>query len=151
MIAAAAPPKGELSFVQISDSHMGFNKPANTDVAGTLKAAVDKINALASAPEFLLHTGDISHLSKPEEFDTVEQILKATGEETFFVPGEHDVLEDDGKQFLERYGKEREGRGLVQLRSKRRAFRRAGERDEPEGRRTWGRLVMISWNGWKAM
>ena len=65
---------GELSFVQISDSHMGFNKPANPDVAGTLKAAVDKINGLAAAPEFVLHTGDISHLSKPEEFDTVEQI-----------------------------------------------------------------------------
>ena len=60
--------KGELSFVQISDSHMGFNKPANPDVAGTLKAAVDKINGLAAAPEFMLHTGDISHLSKPEEF-----------------------------------------------------------------------------------
>ncbi|HYS22670.1 MAG TPA: metallophosphoesterase, partial [Candidatus Eisenbacteria bacterium] len=53
---------GELSFVQISDSHMGFNKPANPDVAGTLKAAVDKINALSAAPEFMLHTGDISHL-----------------------------------------------------------------------------------------
>jgi len=53
---------------------MGFNKPANPDVAGTLKAAVDKINALEKAPEFLLHTGDISHLSKPEEFDTVDQI-----------------------------------------------------------------------------
>jgi len=67
---------GGLSFVQISDSHMGFNKPANPDVAGTLKAAVDKINALPAAPEFMLHTGDISHLSKPEEFDTVDQILK---------------------------------------------------------------------------
>jgi len=59
---------GELSFVQISDSHMGFNKPANPDVAGTLKAAVDKVNALTTPPEFMLHTGDISHLSKPEEF-----------------------------------------------------------------------------------
>src|ERR1051326_8037191 len=67
---------GELSFVQISDSHMGFNKPANPDVAGTLKAAVDKINGLSAEPEFMLHTGDVSHLSKPEEFDTVEQILK---------------------------------------------------------------------------
>jgi len=67
---------GELSFVQISDSHMGFNKPANPDVAGTLKAAIDKINGLATAPEFRLHTGDISHLSKFEEFDTVDQILK---------------------------------------------------------------------------
>ena len=88
---------GELSFVQISDSHMGFNKPANPDVAGTLKAAVDKINALSGAPEFVLHTGDISHLSKPEEFDTVDQILKsATPKDVFYVPGEHDVLNDDG-------------------------------------------------------
>jgi Icc protein len=106
--AAAA---GQLSFVQISDSHMGFSKPANPDVAGTLKAAVDKINGLVAAPEFLLHTGDISHLSKPEEFDTVEQILKATGKEVFFVPGEHDVLNDDGAQFRERYGKNAKGSG----------------------------------------
>ncbi|HZS71277.1 MAG TPA: hypothetical protein VFA13_05525, partial [Candidatus Acidoferrum sp.] len=58
--------KGELSFAQISDSHMGFNKAANPDVAGTLKIAVERINALPNAPEFLLHTGDVSHLSKPE-------------------------------------------------------------------------------------
>src|SRR5471030_3432892 len=82
--------KGELSFVQISDSHMGFNKPANPDVAGTLKVAVDKINGLTTPPEFMLHTGDISHLSKPEEFDTVDQILKsASAKDVFFVPGEH--------------------------------------------------------------
>ena len=98
--------KGELSFVQISDSHMGFNKPANQDVAATLKAAVDKINALSTPPEFLLHTGDISHLSKPEEFDGVEQILKsASAKDVFYVPGEHDVLNDDGKQYRERFAK----------------------------------------------
>src|SRR2546422_11544572 len=109
---AAEEMKGELSFVQISDSHMGFNKPANPDVAGTLRAAVDKINALATPPEFLLHTGDISHLSKPEEFDTVDQILKgARAKDVVFVPGEHDVLNDDGKQYLERYGKEAKGAG----------------------------------------
>jgi 3',5'-cyclic-AMP phosphodiesterase len=103
---------GELSFVQISDSHMGFNKPANPDVTGTLKAAVDKINGLSAPPEFLLHTGDISHLSKPEEFDTVDQILKsASAKDVFFVPGEHDVLNDDGKQYLERYGKNTKGAG----------------------------------------
>ena len=125
---------GELSFVQISDSHMGFNKAANPDVAGTLKAAVDKINALPVAPEFLLHTGDISHLSKPEEFDTVDQILKgASAKDVFFVPGEHDVLNDDGKQYRERYGKGTQGRGLVQLRQEGRALHRTGERDEPEG------------------
>src|SRR5437879_5789564 len=108
---SAAGAKGELSFVQISDSHMGFSKPANPDVAGTLKAAVDKINALSGAPEFLLHTGDISHLSKAEEFDAVDQILKATGKEVFFVPGEHDVLNDDGAQFRERYAKNAKGAG----------------------------------------
>ena len=107
--AAAA---GELSFVQISDSHMGFNKAANPDVVGTLKAAVDKINALSTPPEFMLHTGDISHLSKPEEFDTVDQILKsATPKDVFFVPGEHDMLNDDGKQYLDRYGKGSKGAG----------------------------------------
>ncbi|HEY2353094.1 MAG TPA: metallophosphoesterase [Candidatus Acidoferrum sp.] len=108
----AAEMSGELSFVQISDSHMGFNKPANTDVAGTLKAAIDKINALPVAPQFLLHTGDISHLSKPEEFDTVGEILKgASAKEVFYVPGEHDVLNDDGKEYLERFGKGSQGGG----------------------------------------
>jgi len=102
---------GGLTFVQISDSHMGFNKPANPDVVGTLKAAVDKINALPHPPEFILHTGDISHLSNPEEFDTVDQILKATNKEIFYVPGEHDVLNDDGKMFLERYAKNYKGSG----------------------------------------
>ena len=104
--------KGELSFAQISDSHMGFNKPANTDVVGTLKAAVDKVNALKIPPEFLLHTGDISHLARPEEFDTVDQILKsAVAKQTFFVPGEHDVIGDDGKGYLDRYGKGAMGNG----------------------------------------
>ena len=103
---------GQLGFVQISDSHMGFNKAANPDVVGTLKAAVDKINALETPPEFLLHTGDISHLSKPEEFDTVDQVLKSASAKTvFFVPGEHDVLDDDGTQYLERYGKGTRGGG----------------------------------------
>jgi len=106
-----AAAKGELSFVQLSDSHMGFNKPANTDVAATFQAAIDKVNGLATPPEFLLHTGDISHLSKPEEFDAVDQMLKNTGKKTFFVPGEHDMLNDDGKQFMERYGKGSKGSG----------------------------------------
>ena len=98
--------------MQISDSHMGFNKPANPDVVATLQAAVDKINALAQPPEFLLHTGDISHLSKPEQFDNVDQILKsASAKDVFFVPGEHDVLDDNGKSYLERYGKSAQGAG----------------------------------------
>jgi Icc protein len=113
------PSPGQLSFVQISDSHMGFNKPANTDVAATLQAAVDKINKLPVAPEFMLHTGDISHLSKPEEFDTVDQILKgASAKSVFFVPGEHDVLNDDGQQYRDRYGKGAQGAGWYSFEKK---------------------------------
>ncbi len=97
----------ELHFVQISDSHMGFNKAANQDVAGTFKTAVEKINALPVPPEFILHTGDISHLSKPEEFDAVEQILKSCiAKDVFYVPGEHDVINDENAtNFLQRFGK----------------------------------------------
>src|SRR6266540_173764 len=109
--AAKKKVTGELSFVQISDSHIGFNKPTNPDVIATLKAAVDKINALPRQPEFLLHTGDISHLSKPEEFDNVDQILKSTNKEIFFVPGEHDVLNDEGAMVRERYAKNSKGQG----------------------------------------
>jgi 3',5'-cyclic-AMP phosphodiesterase len=103
---------GDFTFVQISDSHMGFNKPANPDVVATLQAAIDKINALPAAPDFLLHTGDISHLSRAEQFDTVDQVLKsASAKDVFFVPGEHDVLDDNGKSYLERYGKNTQGAG----------------------------------------
>lgn len=105
-------PKSDFSFVQISDSHIGFNKPANPDVTGTLQAAITKINAMPTAPSFILHTGDLSHLSQPEEFDTLDQILKsAKSEKVFYVPGEHDVLNDNGKQYLERYGKGTKGDG----------------------------------------
>ena len=105
-------PHDGLSFVQISDSHIGFNKPANENVIATLEEAVARINALPSPPAFLIHTGDISHLSKPEEFDAVDQILKTVKtDQVFFVPGEHDVLGDNGKQYLERYGKQTKGDG----------------------------------------
>jgi len=115
----AAKMAGELSFAQISDSHMGFNKAANPDVAATLKAAVDKINALSVQPEFLLHTGDISHLARPEEFDTVDQILKgAVAKDVFFVPGEHDVIGDEGKQYRDRYGKGTQGEGWYSFEKK---------------------------------
>jgi Icc protein len=104
--------KGELHFVQISDSHMGFNKPANPDVAGTLQATIDKINSLPQKPEFIIHTGDLSHTSKAAEYDTLDQLLQgAKPKEVFFVPGEHDTSIDDGKMYLERYGKNAKGRG----------------------------------------
>ena len=103
--AAKAMAAGDLSFVQISDSHIGFNKPANPDVAGTLQAAIDKINALPMKPAFVLHTGDITQLSKPEEFDTAAQVLKGLKtDHVFYVPGEHDVLDGTGKLYRERHG-----------------------------------------------
>jgi 3',5'-cyclic AMP phosphodiesterase CpdA len=104
--------KGELSFVQISDSHIGFNKAANPDVIATLQAAIAKINALPTPPEFVLHTGDLTHLSKVEEFDALEQNLKSIKtSRVFYVPGEHDMLNDNGKQYLERFGKDTKGDG----------------------------------------
>jgi Icc protein len=103
--------KGGLSFVQISDSHIGFNKPANPDVTGTLQAAIDKINALQTQPSFVLHTGDLTHGAKPSEFDSLDQILQGAKREIFYVPGEHDTSADDGKAYLERYGKNTKGRG----------------------------------------
>ena len=109
-----APPRGttEFSFVQISDSHIGFNKAANQDVTRTLKLAIDKINALPGEYDLLLHTGDITHSSKPAEFDTAQQIVKgAKAGEMFYVPGEHDTASDDGALYLERFGKGTTGTG----------------------------------------
>jgi Icc protein len=103
--------KGGLRFVQISDSHIGFNKEANKDVTATLREAVAKIKAAHEQPSFLLHTGDLTHLSKPVEFDTLQQVLGELSMPVFYVPGEHAVLEDDGKSYLERFGKGTQGAG----------------------------------------
>ncbi|MGE5813393.1 MAG: metallophosphoesterase [Acidobacteriota bacterium] len=100
-----------LRFVQISDSHIGFNKPANTDVTATLRAAIAKIKAEPDPPAFVLHTGDLTHLSRAEEFDTLQQVLKELSIPVFYVPGEHDVLEDEGRSYLERFGKGTQGAG----------------------------------------
>jgi 3',5'-cyclic-AMP phosphodiesterase len=110
--AADPLPKGAFTFVQISDSHIGFAKEPNTDVTATLREAIARVNALPEPPAFILHTGDLTHLSKPEEFDTVAQVLKtAKAERTFFVPGEHDFFADEGKRYLERYGAGTRGTG----------------------------------------
>ncbi len=103
--------QSDFSFVQISDSHIGFNKPANADVTATLQAALDKIGAYSSVPEFLIHTGDLTHSSKPAEFDTLDQVLVGAKRQVFYVPGEHDTSVDDGKMYLDRYGKGTKGNG----------------------------------------
>jgi len=100
------------TFVEISGSHIGFNKAANQDVTGTLKLAIDKINALSGEYDLLLHTGDITHSSKPAEFEAAQQIVKgARAGEIFYVPGEHDTASDDGALYLERFGNGTMGSG----------------------------------------
>ncbi len=104
--------KGGLFFAQISDSHIGFSKEANPDVTATLQVAVDRLNALPHRPAFVLHTGDISQLSKPSEFDTAEQLNRGIKtDRIFYVPGEHDVLSDNGQSYLQRFGKGATGGG----------------------------------------
>jgi Icc protein len=110
-LAADAGPK-PLTFLQISDSHVGFDKPANPDALATLREAVAKIKLLPQKPSFVIHTGDISHLSKETEFDNADQIIKEIGVPVYFVPGEHDLLdEEQGQAYLRRYGKGSQGAG----------------------------------------
>ncbi|HXW76345.1 MAG TPA: metallophosphoesterase [Candidatus Eremiobacteraceae bacterium] len=100
-----AIPSGAPTFVQISDTHVGFHGDANHDVLGTFEQAIARINALPSRPEFVMHTGDLTHLSQPAQFDTVKQMLSTikTGE-TYAVPGEHDVIDDQGAAFFSMFG-----------------------------------------------
>ncbi len=101
-----------LSFVQISDSHIGFAKPANPDPTATLDEAIGKIATLGEKPDFLIHTGDITHLSKPAEFDTADQLIAKAGLTVHTVPGEHDIVDEgNGKAYLERYGKRSGAKG----------------------------------------
>jgi 3',5'-cyclic AMP phosphodiesterase CpdA len=109
--AVAAPVTG-LTFLQISDSHVGFDKPANPHAIDTLKEAIDRIKAMPQKPSFMLHTGDITHLSKPAEFDNAAQLIGSAGPHVHYVPGEHDIVDEGtGKAYLERYGQNTKGGG----------------------------------------
>jgi predicted MPP superfamily phosphohydrolase len=109
-LGATAPKTKPFTFLQISDSHIGFNKDPNPDARVTFREAVQKIAALPTKPDFILHTGDITQLSKPSEFDDADQIIREAGLEVFHVPGEHDMLDDgQGKAYLDRYGKGSQG------------------------------------------
>ncbi len=104
--------RGKPLFVQISDTHIGFNKDANPDVNGTLTQAIDMVNGMAEQPALIIHTGDITHLSKPAEFDTAQQIfsrLRAT--EMHTVPGEHDTTDATVTEYFNRFGKASDNKG----------------------------------------
>src|SRR3954447_7176754 len=98
--ALAAPAKHStvqpFTFAQISDSHIGFNKPPNADARATFREAIAKVKALPNRPDFIIHTGDVSQLSRDEEFDDAQHMLEEAGVPVFFVPGEHDMLDADG-------------------------------------------------------
>ncbi|MBV9332587.1 MAG: metallophosphoesterase [Candidatus Eremiobacteraeota bacterium] len=98
--AIASDAAGTIEFVQISDSHIGFHLPANPDVSGTLKMAVDAINAMPSQPAFVVHTGDITHLSTATQFDDARAILSQLRAPLIALPGEHDVIGNDFKPYL---------------------------------------------------
>jgi 3',5'-cyclic AMP phosphodiesterase CpdA len=101
-----------MTFLQISDSHVGFDKPANPNVNSTLEEAISKVKALKTKPAFMLHTGDITHLSKVKEFDDAQKIISQSGLDTHYVPGEHDIIDDEpGREYKQRYGKNSKGAG----------------------------------------
>jgi hypothetical protein len=111
MASAEAASLDRLHFVQVSDSHIGFDKDPNHDSTGTFQAAIDRIKEMKSRPAFVMHTGDITHLSKAEEFDTAAQVAGSAGLPVHYIPGEHDWGGDDGQLYLERHGKGTKGQG----------------------------------------
>jgi 3',5'-cyclic AMP phosphodiesterase CpdA len=108
---AMAQEAGGFSFLQISDSHVGFDKPANPNALGTLEEAIAKVSALPKKPAFMIHTGDISHLSLQAQFDDADRIISQSRLDVHYVPGEHDFLDPDQKFYLDRYGKAAKGAG----------------------------------------
>ena len=108
---AMAQPAGGFTFLQISDSHVGFDKPANPNAKGTLEEAIGRVKALPSKPAFMIHTGDISHLSKVSEFDDADRIISDARLDVHYVPGEHDVIDEERKLYRERYGRGAKGEG----------------------------------------
>jgi 3',5'-cyclic AMP phosphodiesterase CpdA len=108
---AKAQGAGGLTFLQISDSHVGFDRPANPNVLGTLEEAINMFKALPVKPAFMIHTGDITHLSKVAEFDNAERIISQARLDVHYVPGEHDVIDDEMKLYVERYGRGTKGAG----------------------------------------
>jgi 3',5'-cyclic AMP phosphodiesterase CpdA len=104
--AATAAPNAGFTFVQISDSHIGFDKPANPDPVATLNQALDQIAALPKKPDFILHTGDITHTAQPDQFELALKTIQRLGVEVHYAPGEHDITDaDTAKAYMERFGK----------------------------------------------
>ncbi len=101
----------EFFFVQLSDTHWGFQGPAvNPDAAGTLPKAIAAVNALETQPDFVVFTGDLTHTTddprerrrRLSEFRDLARGLKNPN--VRFMPGEHDAALDDGAAYQELFG-----------------------------------------------
>ena len=108
---AAEASASALTFLQISDSHVGFDKAANPHALATLEEAIGKIKTLPVKPSFMIHTGDITHLSKASEFDDAERIISQSRLDVHYVPGEHDFIDEEVRLYRERYGRGTKGAG----------------------------------------
>ena len=112
LLGTAKAADAGFSFLQLSDSHVGFDKAANPNALATLEEAVGKVGAMKAKPAFMIHTGDITHLSKDVEFDNAAQVIGKLKLDGHYVPGEHDMIdENNGKAYLDRYGKGSNGAG----------------------------------------
>ena len=117
LAAAAADTQGAARlgkplFVQVSDTHIGFKKDANPDVAGTFTEAIDLVNGMLDAPSLIIHTGDITHLSRPAEFDLAQQMFsKIRSSEFHTVPGEHDTTDATVTEYFNRFGQASNNKG----------------------------------------
>ncbi|MFB8280038.1 metallophosphoesterase family protein [Nocardia colli] len=110
--SAAADDRPTLRFAQLSDSHIGFQGTANGDVTATFTEAIGQVNSLGYRPDFVIHTGDLTHLATPEQFDQVAQMMKGLNTpHVFTVPGEHDSTDDAGQRYLSAFGKGTRGDG----------------------------------------
>jgi 3',5'-cyclic AMP phosphodiesterase CpdA len=109
---AAQPAKPAMRFAQISDSHIGFKGPANTNVTDTFNHAIGQINGLDYTPDFVIHTGDLTHLATPDQFDQVKHMLgELNTPHVFTVPGEHDSTDDAGQKYRQAFGAGTRGDG----------------------------------------
>jgi len=109
---AAQPAKPAMRFAQISDSHIGFKGPANTNVTDTFNHAIGQINGLDYTPDFVIHTGDLTHMATPDQFDQVKHMLgELNTPHVFTVPGEHDSTDDAGQKYRQAFGAGTRGDG----------------------------------------
>jgi 3',5'-cyclic AMP phosphodiesterase CpdA len=110
--AARSSNRPTLRFAQVSDSHIGFTGKANPNVAGSFNQAIESINNLGYTPDFVIHTGDLTHLATPGQFDQVKQMMTGLrAPHVFTVPGEHDSIDDGGQKYRSAFGAGTRGDG----------------------------------------